>query len=296
MPWPRRTTSWRSTRASRASRRARADPAGAAGGDRQLGRRDRGRAGGDHRGLPAGRALRPRARPRAGAGLRRPHARRRSTLERRPRRGRRARSPRRWRDGRRRRQARRRARRRAHDQRGRQPRPARRARRPADRRAARRAQRPARQPTTATPFSHACVARRMLEDPRVEQVLQLGVRSVDAEEVAFARASHERVRVWYAEDVHDGGWREEFVARVRGRRVHLTIDVDGLDPAIVPGDRHARARRADAGARRSTSSARPRARGLRSPASTASSSRRSRACTTPTSPSPSCSTRRSPTP
>jgi agmatinase len=85
-----------------------------------------------------------------------------------------------------------------------------------------------------TPFSHACVARRILEDPRVEQILQLGVRSVDAEEVAFARASDGRVRVWYAEDVHAGGWREEFVARVRGRRVHLTIDVDGLDPAIVP--------------------------------------------------------------
>ncbi|MDP1850173.1 MAG: agmatinase [Solirubrobacteraceae bacterium] len=85
-----------------------------------------------------------------------------------------------------------------------------------------------------TPYSHACVARRILEDPRVEQVLQLGVRSVDAEEVAFARASDGRVRTWYAEAIHEGGWREEFVARVRGRRVHLTIDVDGLDPAIVP--------------------------------------------------------------
>jgi len=85
-----------------------------------------------------------------------------------------------------------------------------------------------------TPYSHACVARRILEDPRVEQVLQLGVRSVDAEEVAFARAHEGRVRVWYAEDVHAGAWREEFVARVRGRRIHVTIDVDGLDPSIVP--------------------------------------------------------------
>ena len=85
-----------------------------------------------------------------------------------------------------------------------------------------------------TPLHHACVARRILEDPRVEQLLQLGVRSVDGEEVAFARAHDGRVRTWYAEDVHDGGWREEFVARVRGRRIHLTLDVDGLDPAIVP--------------------------------------------------------------
>jgi agmatinase len=83
-------------------------------------------------------------------------------------------------------------------------------------------------------YSHACVARRMLDDERVEQVLQLGVRSVDLEEVAFARAHGERVRVWYAEGVHDGSWREEFCARVSGRRVHLTIDVDGLDPSVVP--------------------------------------------------------------
>jgi agmatinase len=85
-----------------------------------------------------------------------------------------------------------------------------------------------------TPFSHACVARRMLEDARVEQVLQLGVRSVDLEEVQFARANQQRLRVWYAEEVHDGRWLDEFAERVRGRRVHLTIDVDGLDPSIVP--------------------------------------------------------------
>jgi agmatinase len=83
-------------------------------------------------------------------------------------------------------------------------------------------------------WSHACVARRMLDDPRVEQVLQLGIRSVVAEEVAFARANPERVRVWYAEDVHAGAWHDELRARLRGRRVHLTIDVDGLDPAVVP--------------------------------------------------------------
>lgn len=83
-------------------------------------------------------------------------------------------------------------------------------------------------------YSHACVARRLLEYPEIEQVLQLGIRSVCPEEVAFARDHPERVRVWYAEDVHHGGWRETFIARVRGRRVYLTLDVDGLDPSVVP--------------------------------------------------------------
>lgn len=85
-----------------------------------------------------------------------------------------------------------------------------------------------------SPYSHACVARRLLDEPGVEQVLQLGIRSVCPEEVAFTRANPDRVRVWYAEQVHEGDWRSEFIRRVQGRRVYLTIDVDGLDPAIVP--------------------------------------------------------------
>ncbi|CAN5438768.1 agmatinase [soil metagenome] len=85
-----------------------------------------------------------------------------------------------------------------------------------------------------TPYSHACIARRLLEEPAIEQVLQLGIRSVCMEEVAFTRANPERVRVWYAEEVHDSQWRDELVNRLQGKRVYLTIDVDGLDPAIIP--------------------------------------------------------------
>jgi agmatinase len=85
-----------------------------------------------------------------------------------------------------------------------------------------------------SPYSHACIARRLLETPAIEQVLQLGIRSVCSEEVSFARSQPGRVRIWYAEEVHAGAWREEFVARLKGRRVYLTIDVDGLDPSIVP--------------------------------------------------------------
>ncbi len=85
-----------------------------------------------------------------------------------------------------------------------------------------------------TPYSHACIARRLLEEPSIEQVLQLGIRSVSMEEVAFTRANPDRVRVWYAEEVHDNQWRDELVNRLQGKRVYLTIDVDGLDPAIIP--------------------------------------------------------------
>jgi agmatinase len=85
-----------------------------------------------------------------------------------------------------------------------------------------------------SPYSHACVARRLLDEPLVEQVLQLGIRSVSTEEVELARSQPERVRLWYAEDIHGGGWRRELMSRLAGRQVYLTIDVDGLDPAVVP--------------------------------------------------------------
>ncbi len=83
-------------------------------------------------------------------------------------------------------------------------------------------------------YSHACVARRLFETPGIAQILQLGIRSVCPEEVALVRAHPDRLRVWYAEDVHAGHWREELCARVQGRRVYLTIDVDGLDTAVIP--------------------------------------------------------------
>ncbi len=84
-------------------------------------------------------------------------------------------------------------------------------------------------------YSHACVARRLLDDPRVEQLLQFGVRSVCSEEVAYTRAESNRVRVWYTDEIHESpAWRRELCDSLRGRKVYLTIDVDGLDPAIIP--------------------------------------------------------------
>lgn len=85
-----------------------------------------------------------------------------------------------------------------------------------------------------SPYSHACIARRLLEEEGIAQVLQLGIRSLCPEEIAFARANPERVRIWFSEEVHAGNWQSELIERLRGRLVYLTIDVDGLDPSIVP--------------------------------------------------------------
>ena len=90
-----------------------------------------------------------------------------------------------------------------------------------------------------SPYSHACAARRLMD---LGPVIQLGIRSLcreEAEFIAGARAdgpsAGENLRVFFAEEVHAGpAHLAELSERVRGRRVFLTIDVDGFDPAVVP--------------------------------------------------------------
>jgi agmatinase len=76
------------------------------------------------------------------------------------------------------------------------------------------------------------VARRVLDMGAT--VVQFGIRSVCREEIDVIRAETERVRVFFAEDVHAGGHLAELERLVSGRTVFLTIDVDGLDPSVMP--------------------------------------------------------------
>lgn len=86
-----------------------------------------------------------------------------------------------------------------------------------------------------TPYSHACAARRALED--VAHVIQLGIRSVCEEEVRFARDHADRITIWTAEAMRRDGDRRYVDAlrqAIAGRPVYLSIDVDGLDPSVIP--------------------------------------------------------------
>ncbi|MCC8109189.1 MAG: agmatinase [Planctomycetes bacterium] len=90
------------------------------------------------------------------------------------------------------------------------------------------------------PLSHASVVRRIAELPQCREILQLGIRSTSKDQADFAREhsgrnARPRIRTWYAWDMHGSKeWRRELRKRVAGKRVFLTFDVDGLDPAIVP--------------------------------------------------------------
>ena len=87
-----------------------------------------------------------------------------------------------------------------------------------------------------SPYSHACVMRRLVEETGCE-LCQVGIRSLCAEEDAFIREHAGTVRTFFADEIHadtTGGWLAELASRLAGKRVYLTIDVDGLDPSIVP--------------------------------------------------------------
>jgi agmatinase len=81
-------------------------------------------------------------------------------------------------------------------------------------------------------YSHASISRRVFDLGM--PILQFGIRSICREEIDLIRGEPERIRVWFAEDVHAGGHLPELERRVAGRPVFLTFDLDGLDPALVP--------------------------------------------------------------
>ena len=86
-----------------------------------------------------------------------------------------------------------------------------------------------RQSYGGTEYSHACVSRRLLDGGSVTIV---GVRSYSAEEARFA-ARVSGLGLVPARDVRRGMSLDGLVSSL-GPKVYLTIDVDGLDPSVIP--------------------------------------------------------------
>jgi agmatinase len=80
-----------------------------------------------------------------------------------------------------------------------------------------------------TPHNHACAMRRSLEHAPITQV---GIRSMSTEEAAAVASFN--TTVFYDHDMRrDPDWITKVVASL-GDPVYITIDVDGMDPAIMP--------------------------------------------------------------
>ena len=80
-----------------------------------------------------------------------------------------------------------------------------------------------------TPHNHACAMRRTAEFAPITQV---GIRSLSVEEAAAVPSL--RTTIFYDYNMRaDPAWMDRVVDSL-GDTVYITIDVDGLDPAIMP--------------------------------------------------------------
>ncbi len=80
------------------------------------------------------------------------------------------------------------------------------------------------------PYSHACVMRRLVG--RVP-IISAGIRSVDEEEFRIGKT--ESVQTFYAHEIRENpNWIADLISYIQTEHVYLTVDVDGLDPSIIP--------------------------------------------------------------
>jgi len=83
-----------------------------------------------------------------------------------------------------------------------------------------------------TPHSHASIMARVVKDMRIPSV-QVGIRSISADEARLLESGIP-TRVFWAKDiVGRTDWIDDAIDSLTDN-VYLTIDIDGLDPSIVP--------------------------------------------------------------
>lgn len=87
-----------------------------------------------------------------------------------------------------------------------------------------------------TPFSHACVARRVVELLGPEHLVQVGIRAVDQQEYKFAQA--QGINYYTVQDVEQRGAgtiaHHILDSLPRGLPIYVSVDMDVLDPAFAP--------------------------------------------------------------
>lgn len=81
-----------------------------------------------------------------------------------------------------------------------------------------------------TPYSHASVMHRVHD--RVD-IAAVGIRALTREERELERRT-DSIRIFFADDIHEGdAWIDDVLAHL-GDDVYITFDVDGFDPSLVP--------------------------------------------------------------
>lgn len=82
-------------------------------------------------------------------------------------------------------------------------------------------------------FNHACVMRRIAEDIKAPFV-QAGIRAIAPEEAEYIEEMGFSPFFAHKIDPIDDAWMDVAIDQLP-EQVYLTIDVDGLDPSVIPG-------------------------------------------------------------
>ncbi len=83
-----------------------------------------------------------------------------------------------------------------------------------------------------TPHSHASIMARVVKDMRIPSV-QVGIRSISGDEARSLKDGLPTRIFWARDIVGRTDWIDEAIDSLTDN-VYLTIDIDGLDPSIVP--------------------------------------------------------------
>lgn len=83
-----------------------------------------------------------------------------------------------------------------------------------------------------TPHSHASIMARVVKDLRIPSV-QVGIRSISADEARSLSTGLPTKIFWAKDIVGKTNWIDDAVNSLTDN-VYLTIDIDGLDPSLVP--------------------------------------------------------------
>jgi agmatinase len=83
-----------------------------------------------------------------------------------------------------------------------------------------------------TPHSHASIMARVVKDLRIPSV-QVGIRSISADEVRLLNTGLPTKIFWAKDIVGKTDWIDSAIDSLT-ENVYLTIDIDGLDPSLVP--------------------------------------------------------------
>ncbi len=78
-----------------------------------------------------------------------------------------------------------------------------------------------------SPYNHACALH---DASKHTNLIQVGIRSMDSVEIPFSKKG----KCFFAEDIyHSTTWMEDSI-KLMGDDVYITIDLDVLDPSIMP--------------------------------------------------------------